>query len=65
MSDKQILELALKALSEVTDELIEQCVDSDGKPKAPDMRMIMKVRGCLPPYCIHAFGKKYEVDTDE
>lgn len=58
MSDEvQILELSLRLMSNHLDELIASCIDESGKPKAPDMRSVMRARGVLPPYCAMSLSK--------
>lgn len=54
MSDKKVLELSLKKLSEAFDDFIDECM-KDGGPTKQD---IAKARGYLPPYCQHAYAKK-------
>ena len=56
--EKIVLEIAIKKLSEAFNEFIGACLAADGKPKAPDLRAMMKARGFLPPYCEHAHKKK-------
>ena len=57
MSDRQ-LEIALQIMSLALDNLIGECLDENGKPKAPHYKILAQVRGLLPPYCKHAFGGK-------
>lgn len=49
--EKDILEIAIKHLSEQFDKFIAQCIDINGKPVAPTYKDIMRARGYLPPYC--------------
>jgi hypothetical protein len=53
-----VIEMALKVITRAMDELVGACLDESGKPKAPDMRALMKARGYLPPKCANAFPAK-------
>ena len=57
-NDVEILELGLRKLSVALNELIDECVDENYDPKLPSIQAIMRARGCLPPPCDHAFGRK-------
>jgi hypothetical protein len=56
--DREILEIALRAMSRSLDALVGACMDEAGKPKAPDYRELMRARGSLPPYCAHALARR-------
>lgn len=63
MSEKKsdevrLLELATKQVTDHFNEFIGACLDENGKPKAPQMKDIMKARACLPARCEHAFQPK-------
>ena len=53
---KGILEIALRRMGEVLDEFVGACME-DGKPKAPDYKSLMRVRGYLPPGSKNALRK--------
>lgn len=55
--DKQILELALRAVSLALDALAAECTDAEGKPKAPSKQALMRAKAMLPPYCEQALSK--------
>ena len=57
--DTRILELSLTKLSLAFDHFISECME-DGKPRQPTMQALMRARGYLPPYCVHAYKKKGE-----
>jgi hypothetical protein len=54
---ERIDQLVLTTLSLAFDEFVAECVDSDGKPKAPSRRALMRAKASLPPYCKQAFKK--------
>lgn len=56
--DEFVLEAALKAVTNHFNEFVGACLDTDGKPKAPSMKDIMRARACLPARCEHAFKAK-------
>lgn len=58
--DTDILEIALRKLSQGFDSFIGECVGEDGNVRAPCKQEIMKARALLPPYCKHAFKRKGE-----
>jgi len=51
----QLLKLAVCALTEKLDELIGECLDAEGKPKAPDRKTLARMRGYLPPQYRNAY----------
>ena len=57
-SGNSILKLALIKLGESFDDFIGECMDEDGKPKAPDQQALAKARGYLPAFCENAYKKK-------
>ena len=58
MTELEILEAALRCLSQSLDNLVEACVDLNNKPKAPTLKALAQARACLPPYCENAFKSK-------
>jgi len=58
---ESILAISLNLMSLALSELVGDCMDAEGKPKAPDYRTLMKMRGVLPPYCEHSLNKKVVV----
>ena len=58
MNDVEILELSIESLSKEFDELISRCMDSEGKPKQPDSKALIRAKACLPSYCDNAFKRK-------
>lgn len=44
-----VMETALRVMTRKLDDLIGECMDENGKPKAPTMRALMTARGYLPP----------------
>lgn len=54
MSDKRILEISLKKLSEAFDTFIGESMKDGGATKQD----IAKARAYPPPYCKHAYRKK-------
>lgn len=44
----RILELAVKALTTQMNELLTDCTDEKGQPKAPSRKVYMQSRACLP-----------------
>jgi hypothetical protein len=58
LQEKALLQHAVHALTDHFNEFIGQCMDENGKPKAPAMGELMKARACLPARCEHAFQPK-------
>lgn len=56
--DKMILEEALRKLSSAFDRFIGECMDSEGSPKQPARKALMRARAYLPPYCDHAYKNR-------
>ena len=54
----QVLEAALKAVSDALNDLVEACHGHDGKLKTPDKRELMRARSMLPPRCSYTLTKK-------
>ncbi len=46
--EKEILVLAIDAISKHLNDLIFACIDDKGQPIAPTKQAIAKARGCLP-----------------
>jgi len=57
-ADVRILEIAVGAVSDQFNLFIGECMDENGKPKAPSMQALMRARAILPPRCEHAFQPK-------
>lgn len=57
-ADARILKLAVDAVSMQFNAFIGECMDENGKPKAPSMQALMRARATLPPGCEHAFQPK-------
>ncbi len=55
-TESRVALAALKVVSEQFDIFIGECMDENGKPKAPDHRSLAQARGILPPYCEHAYS---------
>lgn len=55
--DIQVLEAAIKVLSQALNDLVDACIGEDGKPKSPERGALMKARAMLPPACKHAMKK--------
>lgn len=58
MTDAELLELSIAALTRNFDAFIGACMDADGKPTAPTMKALMQARACLPPSAAHALTKE-------
>jgi hypothetical protein len=58
LQEKILLEHAIRAVTDHFNDFIGQCMDENGKPKAPSMGDLMKARACLPTRCPHAFVPK-------
>ncbi len=56
--DVDILKLSLQVMTKHLNDFLAECVDEQGKPKAPTMRTLMKMRGYLPPQHSMALQKK-------
>ena len=54
----QVLEAALKVVSDALNDLVEACHGHDGKLKAPDKKELMRARSMLPPRCSYTLTKK-------
>jgi hypothetical protein len=48
--DDQVLEIALRSMSNHLNDLASECTDGD-QVKAPSRKGLMRARGVLPPYC--------------
>ncbi len=59
--DVKVLEAAIAVMSHALDDLVEACLDANGKPKAPDRAALMRARSMLPPSCKFAFRKEFFV----
>jgi hypothetical protein len=57
-SEVHVLEAAIRIVSDHFNTFIGQCLDENGKPKAPSMGDLMKARACLPAHCEYAFQPK-------
>jgi hypothetical protein len=57
VADIQVLQAALVVTDRALDEFIGSCMDENEKPKAPDMRALMKARAMLPPSRKHSLKK--------
>ena len=62
--DVKVLEAAVAVLSRGLDALVGSCLDSEGKPKAPDRGALMRASALLPPYCTHALKKRPNVGIE-
>ena len=49
---------ALRILTKHFDTFISECMDTDGKPKAPSTKALMQARACLPAQYANAFKPK-------
>jgi len=49
---------ALKKVTEALDKLISASMDDSGRPKAPERRVLMESRGCIPAGYSTSFPKK-------
>lgn len=58
MSEQSIDLIALKIITTRLDEFVAECVDENGKPRAPSHQALAKVRGYLPPACKMAYKAK-------
>lgn len=58
MEDQNVLEAAVKVLSQALNDLVDACLGEDGKSKAPERGVLMKARAMLPPACKHALKKE-------
>lgn len=47
-TDNKILESVVSVTNTALNDLCAECIDEQGKPKAPDRRALMKARGILP-----------------
>jgi len=56
-ADVSVLKAAVAVVSGALDELVGECLDIDGMPKAPSPQALMRARGMLPPRCSHALAK--------
>lgn len=56
--DIYILKTALDLVAKHFDELVSECLDAEGKPKAPSAGVIAKMRAYLPPGCKNAYTPK-------
>lgn len=54
----QVLEAALKVVSDALNDLVEACHGHDGKLKTPDKKELMRARSMLPPRCSYTLTKK-------
>ena len=55
---EDILEIALKIMTLALNELVLECTDDDGKPKAPTKQDLMHARALLPAYCSQSLIKE-------
>lgn len=53
-----VLEAAVRVTLRELDRLISQCLDAQGKPKAPDIGAVMRARSMLPAGYTHTLGRK-------
>lgn len=53
-----ITEHALRILTKHFDTFIGECMDENGKPKAPSTKALMQARACLPAQYANAFKPK-------
>lgn len=58
MSEQSIDLIALKIITTRLDEFVAECVDENGKPRAPSQQALAKVRGYLPHGCKMAYKVK-------
>ena len=58
MSEQSVDLIALKIITARLDEFVAECVDKDGKPRAPSPQALAKVRGYLPSGCKMAYKAK-------
>lgn len=58
MSEQSVDLIALKIITTRLDEFVAECVDKDGKPRAPSQQVLAKVRGYLPSGCKMAYPAK-------
>lgn len=61
MSD-YVIEHALRLLTTHFDDFIGECMDEDGKPKAPSPKALAQARACLPAAYKHAHKPKVKKD---
>jgi hypothetical protein len=54
-ADADVLEAAVTVLTEGLNALVSACLDTAGRPKAPDRGALMRARALLPPKFPHAF----------
>lgn len=46
--DRRVLELSVKALTDALREIVADCEDADGQPKAPSRRALLRAKASLP-----------------
>lgn len=56
-NDRKVLQISLEKITMAFNEFISECLDDDSKPKAPQMKALMRARACLPAKCSKTLSK--------